>query len=465
MNTEILTSTSRIPARPHPDAAPLTYQQRWYLSYIDNLNFDFPSLATAIRLTGPLCIPSIEKSIRYAVERHEALRTRIVTGANSFQAIEGVPDELLEVKDLSAQSSPIAEEEAKRCVNEFADQPCKLVSDAIFKALLVKVQENDFVLVVTIHHIVSDGYSIHILFRDIVNAYKSIVAGSTPPLSPPAPQFPDYAAWQANFGDEWVKKQDSYWIEHLAGAKRIYVSKRERPKSGLQLRWQTTSVKLGLTESERLRAWCSRESSTLPMILLTAYIVTLSNRSGERDVVIGTVASGRHRRDLSNIIGFLAFPIYLRIQVGEADSFKELLGKVTREYYSALSHQDYGCAQLKMVGAAHVYNPAFNWHPLANVAANDGTVKYQIPQGSDSIQLGPFPIKKKTMEFALDEGRYARDCEPGLWITDSASGISGQIFYQQHQFSEEEATSLGADYLALCRNICGKADELALTLC
>jgi hypothetical protein len=294
-----------------------------------------------MRLRGTLNIHCLEQSLNAAVRRHEVLRTTIndVNG-EPFQMI--APDVCLQlvVHDLSARLEN--EAELSRLLSEEASRPFDLARDLMLRAMLIKLTEEEHVLLLVMHHIASDGWSMSILVRELSHLYESYLTGKPESLPELPIQYADYAVWQREWlRGEVLEKQLSYWKQQLSGAPTIVELPTDRPRPSIQtFRGANQEVELSPQLRQDLKLICRRENATLFMTMLAAFQLLLSRYTGQDDIVVASPIAGRNRLETEGLIGFFVNTLVLRADLSGNPTFLELLGHVREVALEAYDHQD-----------------------------------------------------------------------------------------------------------------------------
>ncbi len=324
-------------------AAPLSYAQQrlWFLARLSPANAAY-HIPLALRLEGPLDVAALSRSLAEVVRRHEALRTRFVEadGAVAQLAVEPGPG-LLAVADLRAGGRTEREAELGRLAREQALRPFDLSVGLLMRAALVRLAAAEHVLLVTVHHIASDGWSLGVLVRELEALYGAFLAGRKSPLPELPVQYADYALWQREWltGGE-LERQLSYWRERLAAISPLDLpTDRPRPAQ-LGHGGAGEPVRLGRQATERLSALCRREGATLFMALVAGWQAVLWRWSGQGEIAVGTPVANRGRVELEDLIGFFVNTLVLRTAVGGEVGFGELLVRVREVALEAYGHQE-----------------------------------------------------------------------------------------------------------------------------
>ncbi|HEY0735657.1 MAG TPA: amino acid adenylation domain-containing protein, partial [Herpetosiphonaceae bacterium] len=338
---------------PRSGDLPLSFAQQrlWFLDQLEPNN-PFYNIPTAIHLTGRIDAGILEQALNQIVRRHESLRTTFVqeTTAADGRAVQViVPDLALRISivDLRRLAEPDRRAEIQRLTAVEAQQPFDLQHGPLLRATLLQADPAEHVLLLTLHHIVSDGWSMGILVQELAACYGALTSGDPlTDLLPPLPiQYADYALWQR----QWLtpgaaggvfEQQMSYWKRQLANLPTLDLpSDRLRPPvqsfKGAALRFE---VPAALTEE--LRALSRREGVTLFMTLLAAFKILLARYSGQEDIVVGTPIAGRTRAETENLIGFFVNTLVLRTDLSDSPSVRTLLKRVQERALDAYAHQD-----------------------------------------------------------------------------------------------------------------------------
>ncbi len=323
---------------------PLSYAQQrlWFLDQMESGNV-FYNIPMAIRIVGTLDMLALEKSFNEIIRRHEALRTR-------FETVEGRPVQVimaasplkLEVNDLRSLPEQERQQEVMREARQEAGTGFDLSRGPMLRVRMVRVGEQEYVLVVVMHHIISDGWSMGVMIREVAGLYEAYREGRESPLAELEIQYADYAVWQREWlrGEE-LERQVEYWKKQMEGAPSLLELPTDRPRPEVQS-YRGSHEKLRLTGemSERLRELSRREGVTLFMTLLAAFQVLLSRYSGQQDILISTGIANRTRAETESLIGFFVNTLVLRSDLSGNPSFRELLKQVREVTLGAYAHQD-----------------------------------------------------------------------------------------------------------------------------
>jgi Condensation domain len=328
-------------ARHRPDRLPLSYAQerQWLMHQLGQVD----TISASVRLRGRLDRAALEWSFAALLQRHEALRTR-------FVEIEGAPVQVIDAPNAAAMQVEDVSELAReggalavlQRVRVVTQQPFDLKQGPLFRVHLLRLSGDEHIAVVTMHHIVSDGWSVGILIREIGALYTAHIQGQPSPLPELTIQYADYVMWQRGWlQGEVLEKQLAYWKDQLSGAPVALELPTDRPRPPVQsYRGQVVSFELSVGLTAGISALARREGATLFMVLLAAFNVVLSRWSGQLDVVVGSPIAGRSLRELEGLIGHFVNLLPLRTDLSRNPSFRALLGRVKDVALGAYPNQD-----------------------------------------------------------------------------------------------------------------------------
>ncbi len=335
-----VTPEQTIPRRKDSGPVPLSFAQQrlWFIEQLGDSNYVVPATS---RLIGKLDVEALERSLNEIVARHEVLRT-------TFTTIDGQPMQViaprlsltLPVIDLSRFPDDERAAETRR-LREEALRPFNLERGPLFRASLLRVSEEEHLLLLAMHHIVSDGWSLGVLIRELAALYEAFVAGKTPSLPELPIQYADFGVWQREWlSGEVLERQLAYWKEQLADNPVLEIpTDRSRPsvltgKGSFVIEIPSQALTSALKELSR------REGVSLYMTLLATFKVLLARYSGQDQIVVGTPIANRNRMDIENLIGFFVNTLVLRSNLSGNPPFNELLKHIREVTLGAFAHQD-----------------------------------------------------------------------------------------------------------------------------
>jgi hypothetical protein len=324
---------------------PLSFAQQ-RLWFLDQMNPGAPvyNVPLATRLTGPLDAGAFERALQAVVHRHDTLRTTFATGEGGAP-VQVVAPELslpLPVTDLRAVPGEGQEGVVRRLAVEESQRPFDLARGPLVRATLLRLADREHVLLFTLHHIVSDGWSLGVLLRDTMGFYEAFTTGRDPTLPGLPIQYADYAAWQRQWlRGEVLEKQLDYWKRRLAGATPALDLPTDHPRPAAQTyRGALLSFELAPGLAEAVRALARETGCTPYMVLLAAFQAVLHRYSGQDDLCVGTPIAGRGRAETEGLIGFFVNTLVLRTDLSGDPSFRELLSRAREACLGAYAHQD-----------------------------------------------------------------------------------------------------------------------------
>ncbi|HET8773600.1 MAG TPA: amino acid adenylation domain-containing protein, partial [Thermoanaerobaculia bacterium] len=330
--------------RGRPLPLSLAQQRLWFLDQLDKAASAAYHMPAALRLTGDLDEAALQATLDRVVARHEVLRTR-------FVAQDGVPYQeiapadcgfALRREDLTALPAEEREALVASLAAEEAAAPFDLENGPLVRGRLLQLAAGEHVLLITQHHIVSDGWSINVMVREVAALYSAFRRGESDPLPALEIQYADYGQWQRErLAGEALARQTGFWKEHLTGAPALLRLPLDRPRPAVQSHTgDRVPFLLPAELAADLRAFSQRHGVTLFMTLLSAWGLLLSRLSGQQDVVIGTPVANRPRRELESLIGFFVNTLALRLRLEDRPSVAALLAQAKETTLAAFAHAD-----------------------------------------------------------------------------------------------------------------------------
>ncbi|HEV2735654.1 MAG TPA: amino acid adenylation domain-containing protein, partial [Longimicrobiaceae bacterium] len=323
---------------------PLSFAQE-RLWFLDRLQPDsaFYNVYSAMRLGGALAVRALERTLGEVVRRHEALRTVFgETDGSPVQVIRPFGGFVLPVEDLAGLGEARREAQVERRATQEAARPYDLAAGPLFRASLLRLGAEEHVLLLGMHHVVSDGWSMGVLFREVEVLYEAYREGRESPLPELAVQYADYAVWQREqLRGEALERQLGFWKEQLRGAPELLELSTDRPRPAAQsFRGANEHVQLPAEVLEKLRALGRQEGATLYMVVLGAFQALLCRYGAGEDVVVGSPVAGRGRGETEELIGFFVNTLVLRTDLSGEPSFRELVRRVREVTLGAYENQE-----------------------------------------------------------------------------------------------------------------------------
>jgi amino acid adenylation domain-containing protein len=379
--------------------ASFAQQSLWFIDQLTpgRATYNIPA---ALRIRGELDVEILKRTLEEIVQRHETLRTRFVaTRGEPQQVIEEQVDIELPVMDLTFISKEQKREaEAMRLGREEAQQPFNLKQAPLLRGKLLRLGARDHVLLFTMHHIISDGWSAGVLVEEVTVLYRAFSAGKPSPLPELPIQYADYSVWQQEWlGGGVLEEQLAYWKQQLAGVSMLQLpTDRPRPMFESQNGAPYDFV-IDANVSQKLKKLAEEQSASLFMVLLAAFQTLFYRYSGQHDIAVGTPIAGRNSEETERLIGFFINTLVLRVDLSGRPTFTELLQRTKEVTLEAYAHQDVPFDKL-----VEALSPerSLGSTPLFQVMI----VLQNAPQSDlrlGSAELRPFNVDNGTAKFDL----------------------------------------------------------------
>jgi amino acid adenylation domain-containing protein len=413
---------------------PLSFAQQrlWFLDQLEPGSAAYNIPAT-MRLTAVLSVATLERTLDEVVRRHEVLRTVFISEAGQpRQVVRPHTSQPLEVIDLSHLPQAEREVEARLRAGEEARRPFDLMRGPLLRMSVLRLGAEEYALLITMHHIVSDWWSLEVLDRELRALYGAYATGQESPLEELPIQYGDYARWQREWlTGEVLEEQLGYWREQLAGAPPVLELPTDRPRPAIQtFRGAHLPFALGGELSEALRALGRREGATLFMTLLAGFQVLLSRYTGQDDIVVGTPIAGRTRAEVEGLIGFFVNTLVVRVRAEAGLSFREVLGRVRESCLGAYAHQDVPFE--KLVEELHPER-SLSHNPLFQVMFMFQSMTGQEP---------PLPVGAAQGE-GVEAGAVTAKFDLTLSMTEGEHGLNATLEYNTDLFDAATVERMG----------------------
>ena len=396
-------------------------QRLWFFDQLEP-GLSAYNIPAAVRLKGPLNLAALEQSLNEIVKRHESLRT-------TFGKVDGRPTQViaptltikLPVVDLRKLPASERETEVRRLVTAEAQRPFDLSQGPLLRGTVLRLGDEEHVGLLTMHHIVSDGWSTGILVREMATLYVAFCAGGSSPLPALPIQYADFAHWQRQWlQGEVLETQIAYWKEQLAGAPALIDLPTDHPRPAVQtFRGAHQSLVLPKHLQEGFKALSRQEGVTQFMTLLAAFKVLLYRYTSQDDLIVGTPIANRNRLETEGLIGFFVNALVLRTDLSGNPSFRELLRRVREVCLGAYGHQDLPFDRLVeelQVKRDLSRNPLFQ---VMFVLHNASLRTVELP----GLTLSPVEGDSETAHFDLT-----------LQIVDTEQGLTAAFVYNTDLF-------------------------------
>ncbi|PDZ09110.1 non-ribosomal peptide synthetase [Bacillus pseudomycoides] len=397
------------------ESIPLSYAQK-RLWFIDQLmpNSAMYNIHAACRLTGKWSLEALETGWNQLIERHESLRTVIQEREGEpVQQVQSHVFRPLPQMDLTTLPLEDRERELKRLVQNEAEEPFHLGQGPLIRTRILKVDKEEWVLLCTMHHIVSDGWSMGILLEEWMAFYEGAISGKPVELRELPVQYADFAMWQK----EWQKEENldqhlQYWKEELAGELPVLQLPMDRPRPAVQThRGASQSLMVANSLREKLKELSLQEDSTLFMTLMAAYQSFLSRYTGQDDILAGSPIANRNVKEIEGLIGFFANTLVYRADFSGNPTFQELLSQIRKKALKAYEYQD-----IPFEKVVEAVKPERNTShsPIFQTMFTLQNMKQELPQLSErNMEL----MENHTSVAKFDLSLFASETEEGLLLT------------------------------------------------
>ena len=324
--------------------APLSFAQQrlWFLDQLMPGNTAY-NMASAVRLIGQLDTNALRQSLNEVIRRHETLRTRFtVIEEEPVQIVMPAAPLSLEVIDLQTYPEAVREKKVEQFAFAESQKSFDLTKGSLIRATLLTLEQEHYVLLLTVHHIISDGWSVGVLIREVAQLYEAYLKGYVSALSEPPIQYSDFAVWQRDQLEGAVlEKQRNYWKGQLANAPTGLELPTDRPRPPVQtFEGAIHEIRLSSTLAQDLKHLSREEGVTQFVTLLAAFQTLLYRYTGQSDTVVGSPIANRNRVEIEGLIGFFVNTLVLRTNLADSRSFRDLLKQVSEMTLGAYEHQD-----------------------------------------------------------------------------------------------------------------------------
>jgi len=434
---------------PNRDTLSFAQYRLWFVDQLNQGSSEY-NLPSALKIGGPLDLHVLDKVFGEIVSRHEVLRT-------NFGETEGVPQLIVrepkdwqsELIDLSHMPAELMGREIERLVDEDAARVYSLQDDSLFSTKIIRLNQSTHILLLNMHHIVSDGWSLGVLIQEIQLLYPAFSAGQTSPLPPLPIQYSDFSVWQRNWlQGEVLDELRQYWQEALRGAPDVLRLPADKPRPKHQtFNGAHFPVELGADLTATLNRFCERNDFTPFMVLMGAYQILLSRYAGQKDICVGIPIAGRNRAELEGLIGFFINGLVIRTRLEDNPSVIEYLRQVKEVSLGAYAHQDMPADLLldaiKMERTADTSPGAQVGFALQNVAQES------IRADVAGLHIEPVAREHKTAKYELS-----------LILQDSDSGLSGVFEYNTDLFVESTIARMAKHFTQVLERLVRQPEKM-----
>ncbi|XWK89435.1 MAG: amino acid adenylation domain-containing protein [Phormidium sp.] len=422
---------------------PLSFAQQrlWFLHQLSPDSQSY-NMLEALRLEGSLNVTALEQSLNELINRHEILRT-------NFPTVEGKPVQLiapptvlsLPIHDLQGLSTEEQTAQIQQIVKSIASKPFDLAVERLIQFTLLQLSQEEYVLLLKMHHIIYDGWSLSIFFRELSQLYEAFTQGLPLTLPKLTIQYADFAVWQRQWlTGEVLERQLNYWKEQLAGAPLILELPSNCTRPPVQnFQGGVQTFQLDSELSQRLKQLSQESETTLFMTLLAAFFVLISRYSGQLDLLVGTPIANRNNKNIEGLIGFFANTLALRGNLSGNPTFQDFLAQVRQTTLSAYAHQD---LPFEMLVETLQPERDLSRNPLVQVMFS----LQNTPQSESSLS----GLKIQSFPFSSDV-KVRFDLEVNFWETPN--GLQGVWSYSIDLFDAPTISRMGQHFETLLKAI------------
>jgi hypothetical protein len=434
---------------------PLTFSQlsRWQSLQAG----DIPrvrSITSAMRLRGRLDLGALKASIGEIVTRHEALRSRIVVcDGVPMQASLAAADLDLQIEDLTELPANQRESQIERIAEKHVLTPVDLALDPLLSLRLLRLGSDEHVLIAAMEHIVSDGYSSNLFWRDLLTSYRQASQGCAFRLPTIAVQFAEYAIQQRAAESSWIETHLPYWRTRLAGYRRTAFPLEECEPAARRLGCAKIPLRISKELLAGLSAWARARGSTLVMSVFTAYAALVLRWCNATDCVIQYQTDGRDGPGLENTIGFFAAPLYLRIALRECDSFDDLLYRLMDEYCHAYENADHCYLAAQTPRPELARSPAFNWVPPGQQADMSCWSRSEGALDASHLPFGDPTLAKLEL-----------DNDPTVFLRATEDGVTGGLYFPRRRFAVETMERFARHFDLFMRALASRSSQRVMAV-
>ncbi|WP_297823662.1 non-ribosomal peptide synthetase [Segetibacter sp.] len=441
--TSLLPSIEAV--QPRPANIPLSFSQErlWFIDQLEGtVQYHIP---TVLRLKGKINIEALASALQAIVNRHEVLRTVFLEeDGQVYQQIKDAGKWQLSIKDgaeLKEQNGVL-----EVYVHQLINKPFNLQQDDMIRAELINVDVEEHLLVVTLHHIASDGWSTSILVKELVELYEAYDKGKATSLAPLNIQYADFAMWQRSYiKDEVLNNKINYWKQKLQGVEPLQLPT-DFARPAIQ---STKGAAIGFTINKeltgKLQELSQKQSSTMFMTLLAAFKVLIYRHSGQKDICIGTPIAGRKQQEVENLIGFFVNTLALRDEVSGESSFTEFLQQVKSTTLDAYEHQD--------VPFEKVVDAVMLQRDMSRSPIFQAMFILQNAPDVPSLRLGEVELSSK------GSNRDTAKFDITFSVTETSQGIRGAVEYASELYNEQTIERLITHFKELISSITNNPQE------
>lgn len=413
-----------IPRRSSTETAPLSFAQQrlWLLQQVDRDNWAYNEHG-GIQLKGSFDVAALERSLNEIVRRHESLRTtfKLVEGGQPVQVITPSLSVPLAIVNLCELSEAEQKTEVQRRATEQSQRAFDLEQSPLLRWTLLQLDRQDYRLLVTMHHIIYDGWSFGVLVRELAALYEAFSQGNSSPLAELSIQYADFAVWQQQWlNGEVLDAQLAYWQQQLDNSPPFLQLPTDYPRPAVQtFRGAKTSFSLAADLTQALKALSQEAEATLFMTLLAVFNILLYRYTGSEDIVVGSPIANRNRAEIEGLIGCFVNTLALRTDLSGNPTFRELLGRVRQVALGAYAHSDLPFEKL-----VEVLQPqrSLSYTPL-----------FQVMFALQNTPMSALELPGVTVSL-LEKNSGTAKFDLSLYVEETASGLIATLEYNTDLF-------------------------------
>ncbi|MEY4941375.1 MAG: hypothetical protein RIQ93_3110, partial [Verrucomicrobiota bacterium] len=437
-----------IPQRKGSGPVPLSFAQErlWFLDQLEPGSAVY-NVCQGVRLRGPLNTTALEQTLQSIIQRHEVLRTNfIATDGAPVQVVAPAALVPLATADLTVWDGGDPELELQRLLQEEARRPFDLAGDLLIRAFLVRVVENEHVLLLTTHHIISDGWSVGVIFREVAALYGAFCMGQEPSVPELPVQFGDYVLWEREqMQGAALERPLAYWKKQLGGKLPPLELPCDYSRAAARMSHGATQhLLLPRALTQAIKALGQQEGATLFMTLLASFQVLLYRWTGQEDVVVGSVVAGRRKVELEPLIGLFVNTLVFRSDLSGEPSFRQFLVGVREMSLAALANQDLPFDRLVQ-----------ELRPDRNLSRNP---LFQVMFVFQNAPMSPAELPGLSLEpIEVDTG--TAKFELSLSMAETPRGLQASLEYNADLFERSTVVRLLESFHTLLKGIAAEPDQ------
>ncbi|MES2316843.1 MAG: amino acid adenylation domain-containing protein [Pseudomonadota bacterium] len=428
-----------VPADRAANRFPLSFSQQrvWFIDRMEGESAHY-NMPGAFRIRGEFSEDLAQQALAAVIARHEVLRAQFHDSPEGpYQSIRDDVAFAMARHDLSAMDPAAREAALQAAVDEDARRPFKLATDLLLRAAFLRLSADEGMLLLNMHHIASDGWSVGVLVKEFARNYEALRNGVADPLPALAIQYVDYAAWQRSPEQAaHIERQVAHWKEVLTDCPRIHGLPLDKPRPPQQnFKARSFEAHLDASLADRLNTLAREQDATLFMLLQSAFALLLSRWSGEQDIMLAVPVAGRSRTELDPLIGFFINTLVFRTDLSGQPTFSELLRQAKEYALDAYSHQD---VPFELLVDALRPERDLSYNPLCQVKfllQNHEAQNFAMP----GMELEAVACADEYIRFDLD-----------LTISETArGGLFLKWTYKEDLFNRATIERLSAAYACL----------------